>query len=238
MWESIMKKIVGIMPLWDEEKESIWMLPGYPEGIEQAGGLPVILPLTEDERELEQLVSMCDGFLFTGGQDVSPDLYGEVPLDQLGETCGKRDIMESIVLKKAMSTDKPILGICRGIQFINAALGGTLYQDLPSQHPSETEHHQPAPYDIPVHEVKIVMDSPLYRCLQAERLSVNSCHHQAVKKLAPCLEPMAFSPDGLVEAAYLKDKKYLWAVQWHPEFSFRKDETSRRIFASVIKAME
>ena len=233
-----MKRIVGVMPLWDDEKDSIWMLPGYVDGVRMAGGLPIIFPFTEDEQELDQLARMCDGFLFTGGQDVSPELYQEKPLEGLVTTCEKRDIMERIVLEKALKADKPILGICRGIQFINAALGGTLYQDIPSQLPSETEHHQHAPYDIPIHDVTIIKDSPLHKCLKVDRLPVNSCHHQAVRELAPCLEPMAVSPDGLIEAAYMKDRTYLWAVQWHPEFSYRTDKYSRMIFDSFIKAME
>ena len=233
-----MKRIVGVMPLWDDEKDSIWMLPGYMDGVRQAGGLPIIFPFTEDRQELDQLVRMCDGFLFTGGQDVSTALYRETPLEGLVTTCEKRDIMEGIVLEKALKADKPILGICRGIQFINVALGGTLYQDIPSQHPSETEHQQHAPYDIPVHDVTIIKNSPLHKCLNVDRLSVNSYHHQAVNILAPCLEPMAISPDGLIEAAFMEDKKYLWAVQWHPEFSFKTDKYSRMIFDSFIKAME
>ena len=233
-----MKRIVGVMPLWDDEKDSIWMLPGYMDGVRQAGGLPMIFPFTEDRQELDQLVRICDGFLFTGGQDVSTALYRETPLEGLVTTCEKRDVMEGIVLEKALKADKPILGICRGIQFINVALGGTLYQDIPSQHPSETEHQQHAPYDIPVHDVMIIKDSPLHKCLNVDRLSVNSCHHQAVNQLAPCLEPMAVSTDGLIEAVFMKDKTYLWAVQWHPEFSFKTDKYNRMIFDSFIKAME
>lgn len=233
-----MKQIVGVMPLWDDEKDSIWMLPGYMDGVRQAGGLPIIFPFTEDRQELDQLVRMCDGFLFTGGQDVSPALYRETPLEGLVKTCRKRDNMEGIVLEKALKADKPILGICRGIQFINVALGGTLYQDIPSQHPSETEHQQHAPYDIPVHDVTIIKNSPLHKSLNVDRLSVNSCHHQAINQLARCLEPMAVSTDGLIEAAFMKDRKYLWAVQWHPEYSFNTDQYSRKIFDSFIKAME
>ena len=99
-----MKRIVGVMPLWDDEKDSIWMLPGYMDGVRQAGGLPMIFPFTEDRQELDQLVRICDGFLFTGGQDVSPELYQETPLEGLVTTCRKRDCMEGIVLEKALNT--------------------------------------------------------------------------------------------------------------------------------------
>ena len=232
-----MKPIVGVMPLWADEKDSLWMLPGYLDGISQAGGLPIIFPFTEDENELEQLMGLCDGFLLTGGHDVSPEMYHEAPMAGLAVCCPRRDAMEGIVLRKALEKDRPVLGICRGIQFINAFLGGTLYQDLPTQHPSEIEHHQTAPYDRPIHEVTIVADSPLQRCLGGNRLAVNSYHHQAVKRLAPGLEAMAYAPDGLIEAAYLPGKKFLWAVQWHPEFSFRTDAASRAIFRAFVEAM-
>ncbi|MBR2756304.1 MAG: gamma-glutamyl-gamma-aminobutyrate hydrolase family protein, partial [Lachnospiraceae bacterium] len=142
-----MKPIIGVMPLWDDEKDSLWMLPGYLDGIAQQGGIPVIFPFTDDENDLKQLMSTCDGFLFTGGHDVLPPLYGEEPIEELWESelldcCEKRDRMELIVLREAMKEQKPILGICRGLQFINAALGGSLYQDLPLQHPSDVVHHQ------------------------------------------------------------------------------------------------
>ncbi len=232
-----MKPIVGVMPLWDEEKDSVWMLPGYLDGVSRAGGIPIVFPFTTDEQELKQLIEMCDGFLFTGGQDVSPEIYHEKPLEGLVECCEKRDRMEAIVLKEAMTADKPILGICRGIQFINAALGGTLYQDLPKQHPSETNHHQHPPYDVPAHPVTIAADSPLYKCLKTERLLVNSYHHQAIKETSPELREMATSADGIVEAVYKPDNRFLWAIQWHPEFSYQTDENSMIIFNALVDAM-
>ena len=233
-----MKPIVGIMPLWDEAKDSIWMLPGYMDGITQAGALPIIFPLTSDEDELSHLIRICDGILFTGGQDVSPALYGEKPLDGLVSCCERRDEMEKSVLKISLELDKPILGICRGIQFINAALGGTLYQDLPTQHPSNIGHCQHAPYDVPIHSVELTKGSPLHKCLDVEILPVNSYHHQAVKNPAPELEVMAYSPDGLAEALYMPSQKFLWAVQWHPEFSYKTDIHSSKIFQAFVDSMK
>ncbi len=231
-----MKPIIGVMPLWDDEKESIWMLPGYMDGICQAGGIPVILPFSTDETVIKRLTEMCDGFLFTGGHDVSPELYHEEPLKELTVCCETRDLMEKLYLQEAVSTDKPVLGICRGIQFINAALGGTLYQDLRLQHPSYIEHHQKPPYHVPIHKVTVEKESPLYRCLQTETLSVNSYHHQAVKTVADSLQVMAAAPDGIIEAVYMPGHRFLWAVQWHPEFSWRTDENSRKIFQAFISA--
>lgn len=231
-----MKPVIGVMPLVDEERESLWMLPGYFEGIADAGGIPVMLPLTYDEDVLRQLVGMCDGLLFTGGHDVSPQLYGERPISASVIFSNERDAMESIALREGMKGEKAILGICRGIQFINAALGGSLYQDLPTQHPSGIEHHQKPPYDIPVHEVEIAADTPLHTLLGVDRLAVNSYHHQAVKTIAPGLKAMATAEDGLTEAVYKPDYPFLWAVQWHPEFSFKRDPAARAIFHSFTRA--
>ena len=233
-----MRPVIGVMPLWDDKKDSVWMLPGYLDGVTEAGGLPVIFPLTDNEADLKQLIGMCHGFLFTGGQDVSPDLYGEEPLEGLLDTCEQRDAMDLIVLREALKMNRPVLGICRGLQFINVSLGGTLYQDLPTQHPSRVTHRQIAPYHLPAHPVELVSASPLRRCLGEDEILVNSCHHQAVKALAPGLMPMAVSPDGLTEALYAPEKAFLWAVQWHPEFSHRTDESSRRIFRAFVEAAE
>ena len=231
-----MKPIIGVMPLWDDDKESIWMLPGYMDGIKEAGGLPIIFPMTTDDEEMKQLCDMCTGFLFTGGHDVSAELYHEDPIPGMVDSCRTRDDMELKVLDIAVKQDKAVLGICRGIQFINAALGGSLYQDLPSQRPSAVEHHMTAPYDRVAHKVKICEDSPLYKLLDKEELGVNSYHHQAIKKLSPQLKAMAVSEDGLIEAVYIPGKKYIWAMQWHPEFSFRVDQDSRKIFKSFVDA--
>ncbi len=232
-----MKPLVGVMPLWDDERKSIWMLPGYMDGIAQAGATPVIFPFSCDREELARLVRMCDGILFTGGQDVSPELYQETSIGNLVSCCRKRDEMETIVLQEALKNDKSVLGICRGIQFINAALGGTLYQDIPTQCPSEIEHHQKPPYHVPVHSVKIAVDSPLYTCLQVGELQVNSYHHQAVKTVSSALKVMAVSPDGIVEAVHKPDQHFVWAVQWHPEFSYQTDDNSRKIFHAFIQSM-
>ena len=229
-----MKPIIGIVPLVDEEKDSFWMLPGYMDGITEAGGIPVMLPLTDDEGTIKQLLDGIHGILLTGGHDVHPSVYGEEPSPKCGTACRERDAMESILLRNALERDIPVLGICRGIQFLNAYLGGTLYQDLPTEHPSDTEHHQSPPYDIPAHKVTIVDNSGLSRLLIKDSLSVNSYHHQAVKEKADSLKTMAVSEDGLIEAVEMPGKKFVWAVQWHPEFSFRTDEDSRKIFKEFI----
>lgn len=230
------KPVIGVMPLWDEDKVSLWMLPAYLDGIIQAGGIPVIFPFTEETDDVKILVDTVDGVIMTGGQDVNPDRYGQELLGEMVVPCEKRDGLEFKVMQEILKSRKPILGICRGLQVINVALGGSLYQDLPTQHPSDINHRQPAPYDIPSHEVEVLPDTPLRHCLGDERINVNSCHHQAIKELAEPLEAMAISTDGLVEGVYRPDYPFLWAVQWHPEFMQKKDENSQRIFKSFIQA--
>lgn len=230
------RPLVGVMPLYDEERESLWMLPGYNDGITRAGGIPLMLPLGHDADVVGRLADAMDGFLFTGGHDVDPALYGETDAMGCCEVCPERDAMEKAFLAAALGRDRPVLGICRGIQVLNVLLGGSLYQDLPAQHPSRVDHHQRPPYDRPVHAVDLVPGSPLQELLGKDRLPVNSYHHQAVKELAPSLRPMAFSADGLVEAVWLPGKRFVWAVQWHPEFSHMVDADSRKIFARFVAA--
>lgn len=230
------KPIIGVTPLYDAEKQSYWMLPGYMKGIEAQGGIPLMLPLCMDREELGYFLESCDGLLLTGGQDVSPDLYGAEKIPQCGETSAIRDEMDGYLLREAIRMDKPMLGICRGIQLLNALLGGTLYQDLPTEHPSDIIHRMQPPYDRPAHPVKIHEDAPLYRLLGKRECLVNSYHHQGIRALAPGCAAMATAPDGLIEGIYLPKKRLIWGVQWHPEFSYASDEDSQKILRALVEA--
>jgi putative glutamine amidotransferase len=226
------RPIIGVVPLWDENKGSLWMLPGYFDGIMSAGGVPVMFPLATDDVLIEQLINACDGFLFTGGHDVSPDFYGEEKLPKCGEICIRRDEMETLLFKKAiLQYDKPALGICRGIQFFNAISGGTLYQDLPSQR--NIHHVQKAPYDTACHKVNILPGTPLFDLIGKHQIEVNSYHHQAVKTLSCQFKAMAVSEDGIIEAMYMPCRTFAWAVQWHPEL-WLQNEISKKIFNKFI----
>ena len=224
--------IIGVTPLWDAERKSVWMLPDYLDGIRAAGGLPIVLPLEMTEKDTDQIVATCNGFLFTGGQDVAPELYGTKDTTGTVVSSPERDKLETLLLKKALQADKPILGICRGFQFLNAFLGGTLWHDLPSQHPSEIVHKQGKPYNAPTHQVTLSGD--LKTLLGKETLEVNTLHHQAIKDLSGDLVPMAVAPDGLIEAAKMKGKRFVWAVQWHPEYLFKTDPDSLTIFKHFV----
>lgn len=230
------KPYIGVLPLYDDKLESYWMLPGYMKGIEEAGGIPVMLPLTADETIIASLAEKFDGFLFTGGHDVNPRLYGEEKSPLCNEICHDRDALEYALLQRVVKMDKPIFGICRGIQMLNVALGGTLYQDLPAElkAPVQIGHAQPKPYDRPVHRVTVEAGSPLHRIMGADALMVNSSHHQGIKRLSPHLKPMACADDGLIEAVYMPDKKFVMAVQWHPEFMYPSDALQFRLFAEFV----
>lgn len=231
------KPMIALTPLVDEARDSYWMLRGYMKGIELAGGIPVMLPLMDDEDSVERMADIFDGFVFTGGPDIAPERYGQAPLPECGETIPGRDALETKLLSAVLGRNKPVLGICRGLQLINTVLGGTLYQDLPSQHPSQISHRMTPPYDRAWHEVSLEEGSPLRTLLGRDRIGVNSCHHQAICVPASGLVPMAWSPDGLIEAVYMPEKKFLWAFQWHPEFSYKVNSDSVAIFKTFVASM-
>lgn len=229
-----MAKVIGCIPLYDDERDSYWLVPGYMKMLEQAGAVPFMLPLTDDDGIISYFMSICSGFLLTGGHDVSPTLYGAPISPKCGTPCRERDLMEKKILAKAIDADKSVLGICRGIQLMSVCLGGDLYQDLPSEHPSNIEHHMSAPYDRTAHYVNINAGTPLHEILGKDRIGVNSYHHQAIKNIAPSLRAEAVSDDGLIEAVYLPEKRFIRAVQWHPEFSYEKDENSQKIVQAFV----
>lgn len=228
------KPIIGITALYDSERDSLWMLPGYTEGIRRAGGVPVLLPPTDNTADIERLAARCDGLLFAGGQDVSPRLYGRENDTGNVVACEKRDSFEAALLNYAIEHDIPSLGICRGLQLINAVLGGSLYRDLRMQHPSDINHRQERPYTVPCHTVQLHRDGALFALLQSGTLAVNSCHHQGIETLAPSLRVMATAPDGLIEAVEKPDNRFLWAVQWHPEMMPIGDVSSQAVFRALI----
>ncbi len=231
-----MRPVIGVLPLVDDEKESFWMLPGYFGGLKSAGAVPVMLSPSDNNDDINEYFKICRGFLFTGGQDTDPSIYGEKKLNDSVIPSKIRDDTEKKILEKALENDVPVFGICRGIQFINAFLGGTLYQDLDSQYKSGVNHHMNKPYDSYCHKVTIDKKSTLFSLIGKDEIKVNSIHHQAVKNLAPGLEITAVSEDGLIEAVNMPSKKFVRAVQWHPEYLYKKDENSRRIFGEFVSS--
>ena len=223
------KPLIALTPQVDDEGRC-WMNPDYLNSVLRAGGVGVVLPVTNDEEALEKIAWEFDGFIFTGGPDVDPALYGQKKEDFCGEISAQRDGMELKLFRMAYDLHRPILGICRGIQLINVAMGGTLYQDLPSQLPSEVPHRVlEKPLARETHEI-LVEDLPFGDL--PLKLMVNSRHHQAIDRLAPGLKVRARSADGVIEAVYEAQKPWVRAVQWHPE-NFQND-LSRCIFEEFI----
>lgn len=231
-----MRPVIGLIPLYDDEKDSYWMLPGYMKVLERCGALPIMLPLTTMPDELDDALSLCQGLLLTGGHDVGPYVYGEVPHPACGTPCRARDTMEGYLLDKALAADLPVLGICRGIQFMNAHLGGNLYQDLPSEYACTAEHHMTPPYDRKAHDVTVLEGTQLAGIIGAGSHAVNSYHHQAVRNVAPNVEVMATSEDGLVEAIAVRGKTFAIGVQWHPEFSYETSKESMLLVQAFVDA--
>lgn len=229
--------LIGVLSLYDTDRQSMWMLPGYMEGIIAAGGNPLILPITAEENLLNQLAEELDGFLFTGGQDVDPRIYGREILTVCEEISPQRDAMEVYLLKKCIELDKPVFGICRGLQLLNAVLGGSLYQDITAQAERvlDIQHLQKLPPECTVHSVNIKRGTKLYECLGCTKINVNSLHHQAIRKLSPNLIASATSADGLVECAEMKNASFVMAVQWHPELTWKQDDYARKLFHLFVE---
>lgn len=232
-----MNPIIGIISAVDAAETTSVLRP-YVRCVEQANGTPVLLPYTTNPEIVQDYVSLCASFLFSGGVDISPTRYGEIPSSRCASPSLPFDEFAFLVFSAAQTTGKPILGICRGAQMINIALGGTLYQDLPTQHASPILHQQREPKFSFSHEVSLVKDEPLARLLGAERIPANSFHHQAVKTLGEGLTVIATADDGTVEAIYAPNHPYLFGIQWHPERLIDVDENSRAIFSDFIRACE
>jgi len=194
----------------------------YVQAVEAARGAPLLLPLMQSSDALAAIAERLDGLLFSGGEDLSPSHYHETAHPKLGEVSTSRDSFELQCFHLAMAKRLPILGICRGLQLINVALGGTLYQDLPTQRPSAVAHLLPEDADLPIsastHHIKIAAESQLSRILGTASIRANSRHHQAVKSLGQGLIANAWSDDDVIEGFELPSpSQFLLGVQCHPE---------------------
>lgn len=210
----------------------------YIRAVTQAGGIPVILPNNTDLSCVEEITEQLDGFLLSGGDDVDPLLFGERAMGKLGTVIPRRDHFEIALTRQVLEkTDKPLLGICRGIQIMNVAMGGTLHQDLPSD--GKLCHSLTMyPRNALTHRVQVLPDTQLAQIMGAGMGQVNSFHHQAVKQLADCFLCSAKSmEDAVVEALEMPGDRFVVGVQWHPEELTDRDE-AKKLFRSLILAAE
>lgn len=234
----MMKPMIGITPVIEKNSENVNVSTANIKAIEQSGGVPIILPLTKDDSIIEEIVSKIDGLYLTGGNDIDPTYFGEEPHPKLGGIHPLRDYFEISIVKKMIEAQKAILGVCRGSQVMNIALGGTMYQDIYSQIDEELlQHQQNAPSDHASHFVDIVKDSLLHQIVGVERMKVNSRHHQANWKLGEDLQKSATASDGVLEAIESKESPFVLGLQWHPEnLLLAGDELSRKIYERFIEA--
>ncbi len=206
----------------------------YMNSVSLFGGIPVLAPMCASREAYRELAERCDGFLFAGGVDVHPKHYGESLLPECGEIDEERDESELLALGEILKTKKPVLGICRGIQILAVATGGTLYQDLPSQKPSDIIHSQKEPSSEKTHTVTIEKGSILENIFGETSFKTNSFHHQAVKTTT--LTVSARADDGVIEGIEDRSHPYFVGVQWHPEFMTVTDVRSRSLFESFSDA--
>ena len=200
----------------------------YIDSVKKAGAEPVLLTQVTSEQEAMDLLKTVDAVILTGGEDIDPKYYNEKPHQKAEDPKADRDVSDYWLLKTAIKEDYPVLGTCRGMQLMNVVLGGTLYQDLPSEYVSDIVHRDPKKEDFVYHPCKIIdKNSKLYGMLKAEDLTVNAWHHQAIEKLGQNLKVTAVSPDGIVEAFELEGATFVVGVQFHPEWHVAGDNNDQ-----------
>ena len=232
-----MKPIIGISSSLNEHVLSV--PTDYIQAITKFGGVPIILPNIEEDA-IDSIVQLLDGLLLTGGGDIDPTIFNEEPHQNLGSITPERDEFEIAVINKMLKLNKPILGICRGMQILNIAIGGDMYQDIYMQSQSKLlQHTQLAPRNHASHFVKVLKGSTLSDIVQAEKIKVNSFHHQAVREIPNNYKACAVSSDGIIEAFESTVHSFVMGVQWHPECLLGKDDlASTAIFKSFILSCE
>lgn len=230
-----MKPLIGVSPHYEGYDGTLGVRANYFPAVEIGGGLPVMLPITQDEQEIRQLVGAMDGIMLTGGADLDPKFYGEDRIPTVAVTFDDMDLFELELVKLCIQMDKPLFGICRGVQIINVALGGTLYQDLPTQYPKGHQHFVDT-HAQPTHTVSLREGTHLKQLMGADVINVNSRHHQAIKALAASLTVSAVSDDGLIEGVELPDARFIRGVQWHPELMVRTDGNQQALMRSFVDA--
>lgn len=227
---------IGIFPRYDFELTGLSLSEGYTTGVLAAGGLPVVLPLTDNPHMLDKIVEVCDAFIIPGGQDIDPNHYGQKRNLRLHRVTRQRDEMELALIPRVLRAGKPILGICRGMQALAVAHGGSLYQDIHLTHPESKIHHvQARPFSDPVHEVEVVAGTRLAQITGCERFGVNTIHHQSVQDPGKNMIVSAYAPDGVVEAIELRGECFVMGVQWHPELMWRTSEQAQKLFGALVE---
>jgi putative glutamine amidotransferase len=212
----------------------------YISAVRAAGGLPVLIPSDTPPEDAPALLATFDGLLLTGGGDIAPERYGGQPHPAIYGLRPSRDALELALVQEAIARRKPFFGICRGIQVLNVAMGGTLYEDLPTQYPNALRHRSDVKTEreMLAHGVRLAADSRLARLFGTERLEVNSLHHQGIRTVAPDLKATGWADDGLVEVLEVPHHPFGLAVQWHPEWLYQKYPQHLAVFRALVEAAQ
>jgi putative glutamine amidotransferase len=221
-------------------RAAVFLYTGYIAALEYAGLTPILVTPAHDAASVEAILGLVDGLVLSGGEDVDPIRYGETALLPLDSILPARDEVELAAVGRALARDIPVLGICRGCQVLNVALGGTLWQDLPSELPGTIGHSQTDGYHRRTHDVVPEPGSRLHAIAGGHTLHINSFHHQAVRRVAPALRVTGVAEDGVIEAVESVEHGWVMGVQWHPErleATTPDDDHDRRLFAAFAAAV-
>lgn len=228
----MLQPLIGVLPQYDMDRNRWFLCAPYERAVRAAGGTPVVL-LAQEETEQKRLLQKVDGFLFPGGPDANPLLFGEDVLPGCGRICTPRDRLELSMLRLLAEERKPVLGICRGIQMMNLALGGDIYQDL---EPGRWQmHSQTAADPVATHQVRITEGSLLHRLVGRETIAVNSFHHQGLRRIAGDCLVSGRARDGLPEALEKKGHPFFLGVQWHPEHLAPERPEAAALFQGLVE---
>ena len=230
-----MKPLIGITCSRDYEQNRYFVPVAYVRAVTAAGGQALVLPPAQGgQKEAQNLLSLLDGLVLSGGGDLDPVVFGEEPAPGLGEIDPERDWWELALTRLTLAAGKPLLGICRGIQVLNVAAGGSIWQDISNCCQNPLQHMQNAPRWYPTHTVDMEPGSRLAQILKTKRLRVNSFHHQGLKEPAPDLTVAARSADGIIEAVELNRHPFTIGVQWHPEAMWEKHAPMHWLFQAFV----
>jgi putative glutamine amidotransferase len=227
------RTIIGITTYGRNEQQRYSLPVEYVEAVRRAGASAVLLP--PGEARVDEWLEIVDGVILAGGGDIDPDHYGGEAHETIYSIDAERDGSELALARRIVDTGMPTLGICRGVQILNVALGGTLHEHLPDVFGDDVAHRLP-PREPTTHLIHVEPGSGLARILGEVEFDSHSWHHQALDDIAPRLRVAARAPDGVVEAVEMPDHPWLYAVQWHPEIAAETEELQQRIFAALVEA--
>ena len=229
-----MQLLIGITPNMKDDQYNVAQI--HSDIMEDLDAIPFILPYVEKEKTIDSVVTKLDGLYVTGGDDIDPTFFNEEPIEGLRYIIRKRDMFEQKLIQKMLQQNKPIFAICRGVQILNIATGGDMYQHIYGQIKKQLlQHEQCASRNHPSHFITIKEGTILYEMMQKKRMKVNSFHHQANRKVKQPMIVSATASDGIIEAIESATHNFVIGVQWHPEFLYETDIGTRTLYKTFIK---